>query len=104
MSTHVKSIDQLAWALEAQTKRQRDQQDVEWREQRSRHQQLQAGFQELTDVNPASALNEAPRPVLAMDSTLGIRTRPAERGELQEFESALRLDMGFACRGDFAGK
>lgn len=39
-----------------------------------------------------------------MDSTLGVRTRPAQRAEVHKSESEVRLYSGFASRGGITGE
>lgn len=102
MSTHAKSLNQLAHELEKRAELRKTQDDREWQQQRETHQQLHKEFRQLADANAVGGAKTA-EPTLSLDSTLGVRARAAERADLRKVESALRLDMGFACSGDFTG-
>ena len=83
MSIHAKSLNQLAYELEARAARARAE---------SEH--------AVPIEHDEATLSKG----FYMDTTLGTRTRPAQAAEVRKRESEIRLYSGFASRSDISGE
>lgn len=82
MSIHTKSLNQLAYELEARAARARAESE-----------------RSVPVEHDETALSEG----FHMDTTLGTRTRPAQATEVRKREADLRLYSGFASRSQING-
>lgn len=102
MGIHAKSLDNLARQLGVQAHHRTANQEAEDQLQRQRHAELLRELKTLTEP-PAATSGAPPSTAFQMDSTLGTRTRPAQKADRHKSESDLRFYSGFASRGDITG-
>lgn len=102
MGIHAKSLDNLARQLGVKAHHRTAKQDAEDQLQRQGHAELRRELKSLTEP-PAVSAGAPPSTAFQTDSTLGTRTRPAQKAERHKSESDLRLYSGFASRGDITG-